>query len=76
MGKQVAQDVNLVADLPMVQDVVAENADADELVDSGDYWLLMPFVFVSTFLFFVIPVVTYLRYPQPVISSPQRPPTL
>lgn len=76
LGKQAALDVNLVADLPSIQDVVDENADSDELLDSGDHWLLMPFVFVATLLFFVVPVVTSLRYSQPIISSPQRPPSI
>lgn len=75
-GKQVAQDYDLTIDLPSVQDVVAEDAGVDDLIDSGDDLLVMPFVFVAAFFFLVVPVFASLRYSQPVIPSPQRPPSI
>lgn len=73
-GKQVAQDYDLMLELPNVQSVVAENTGADDLMDSGDDVLIVPFVFFAAFLFLVVPVFASLGYSQPVIPSPQRPP--
>ena len=73
-GKQVAQDFDLIAEPPSVQDVVAENAGADDFIDSGDDFLMLPFTFFAAFFFLLVPVFASLRYSQPVIPSPQRPP--
>lgn len=73
-GKQVAQNYDLIVELPSVQDVVAEDASADDLMDSGDDVLMVPFVFLAAFFFLVAPVFASMRYSQPVIPSPQKPP--
>jgi hypothetical protein len=75
-GKQVAQDYDLTIDLPSVQDVVAEDAGADDLIDLGDDLLVIPIVFVAPFFFFLVPFFISLRYLQPVIPLPQRPPSI
>lgn len=73
-GKQVAQDYDLMLELPGVQSVIAEDASADDLMDSGDDVLTLPFVFLAAFFFLVVPVFASLGYSQPIIPSPQRPP--
>jgi len=75
-GKQLAQDYDLMLDSPGVQSVVAENASADDLIDSGDDVLMVPFVFAAALFFLIFPVFTSLRYSQPLIPSPKRPPSI
>ena len=74
-SKQVAPNFDLVIEPVSIQTVVAENADVDDVVESTDDLILLPFLFAVTFLFFIIPVYARPRYSQPLVPTPQRPPS-
>ena len=76
IGKQVMQDYDLMVESPSVQSVVAEDVDPDDVMDSGDDLLIVPFAFIAACLFVVLSVFASPRYSQPVIPSPQRPPSI
>ena len=74
LAKQTVQNYDNLIDQPAAQAVV-ESLDGDDLVDVADDFLVIPFLFVVTCLFFVAPILPLLRYSQPIIRSPQRPPS-
>ena len=76
LGKQVVQDYDLTIAPPVAQNVIAENVDPDNFLDPGDDFLIMPFVLMAAFLFVIVPVFFSTRYSQPVVPSPQRPPSI
>jgi uncharacterized SAM-binding protein YcdF (DUF218 family) len=75
LAKQTVQNYDNLIDQPAAQAVV-ESLDSDDLVDAADDFLVIPFLFVVTCLFFVAPTLPLLRYSQPIIRSPQRPPSI
>jgi uncharacterized SAM-binding protein YcdF (DUF218 family) len=76
LAKQTVQSYDNLIDQPAAQAVVVESLDSDDLVDAADDFLVIPFLFVVTCLFFVAPILPLLRYSQPIIRSPQRPPSI
>jgi hypothetical protein len=76
LAKQTAQNFDNLIDQPGAQEVVVESLDGDDLVDVADDFLVMPFLFTVTCLFFVAPIFSSLTYTQPIIRSPQRPPSI
>ena len=76
LAKQTAQNFDNLIDQPAAQEVVVESLDGDDLVDVADDFLVMPFLFTVTCLFFVAPIFSSLTYTQPIIRSPQRPPSI
>ena len=74
-SKQAAPNFDLVIEPASIQAVVAENADVDDVVESADDLILLPFLFAAAFIFFVVPSYAIPRYSQPLVPTPQRPPS-
>ena len=72
LSKQTAQTPQAVFDIPVIQDVVAEDFD----IDIGGDFIPSPTLFGFSVLFFVLPITFFRRYSQPIIPTPQRPPSL
>lgn len=75
LAKQTVQNYDNLIDQPAAQAVV-ESLDGGDLVDVADDFLVIPFLFEVTCLFFVAQTLPLLRYSQPIIRSPQRPPSI
>lgn len=76
LSKQAVQNYDDAFGLPSVQDVVAEAADSDDFVDAIDSLIPAPFIFIATFVFVFAPIFSTPRYVQPLVRSPQRPPSI
>ena len=72
LSKQTAQTPQAIFDIPVIQDVVAEDFD----IDIGNDFIPNPTLIGLSVLFFVLPITFFRRYSQPIIPSPQRPPSL
>ena len=75
LAKQTVQNYDNLIDQPAAQAVV-ESLDGGDLVDVADDFLVIPFLFAVTCLFFAAPILYSLAYSQPIIRSPQRPPSI
>ena len=76
LSKQAVQNYDDAFDLPSVQDVLTEAAYSDDFVDAIDSLIPASYVFIATFMFVLAPIFSTPRYVQPLVRSPQRPPSI
>ena len=75
LSKQTAQTSHIVFDGPSLQDVFAEEADIYD-ADIADEVILSPALGLLPILSIVLSIAFTLRYTQPIIPTPKRPPSL
>lgn len=71
LSKQSMQTSHTVLDIPVIQDVVAEEFDMDTANDFIPSSVLVKL----SFLFLFLPISFFRSYSQPIIPTPQRPPS-
>lgn len=75
LTKQSMQNYDILLDQPAAQEVV-ESLDSDDLIDVADDLFLPIFSFVPVCVLFSASLSLVLRYAQPLIESPHRPPSI
>jgi hypothetical protein len=75
LSKQSLQSYHVSLEMPSVHDVVAEEADVNDVLDASDQWMIFPVAVVLPVLFLIFPVFYSRYYSSPIISTPKRPPS-